>query len=553
MSVHPTVRRCGEHAILLEVAEIGQVLALADQIRTAVAAVTPGFADIVDVVPAARTVLVVLDEERGCGALENLCRVLDDLDADERGDNPEARGKSIRIPVHYDGPDLSEIAELTGLSTREVIQAHQARSWRAAFGGFAPGFAYLIGGDERLTVPRRSEPRTSVPAGAVGLAGEFSAVYPGPSPGGWQLLGHTDVAVWDPNREPAALVPPGSLVWFVDADETSAGSETDGEDPAADGSNEPDSIEADSAKAGADLGDRPMTGQESALEVIATGPLALVQDRGRPGLAGIGVSRSGAADRRSFGLGARLLAQDGRSAAIEVTFGGLSVRAHGKVLAVLTGAVAPARVRAGEGREWRVGYDGPFALADGEVLTLQTPAAGLRTYLSVRGGIDARPELGSRSTDTLSGLGPRPLRAGDLLPIGPPPPDYPDVDLAPTRALLLDTLAVRAIIGPRDDWLADPLDLFGPTWTVSENSDRVGIRLAGGKVRHHPSARGSELPSEGVVRGSIQIPAGGEPVVFLADHPVTGGYPVVAVIVSHDVDQLAQAVPGQSVRMTVSD
>jgi biotin-dependent carboxylase-like uncharacterized protein len=286
-----------------------------------------------------------------------------------------------------------------------------------------------------------------------------------------------------------------------------------------------------------------------ALEVLAPGPLALVQDRGRIGLADVGVGRSGAADRRSFALGARLLAQDERSAALEVTFGGLRVRAHGDLLVALTGAVAPARVQDRGGGERGVGYDAPFLLRHRETLTLQAPGAGLRTYLSVRGGIDVPPELGSRSTDVLSGLGPAPLREGDLLPVGPPPKRFPSVDLAPTPAITRDTLVLRTLPGPRDDWLADPADLTRTTWLVSANSDRVGVRLTGGQVRHHPSRAGVELPSEGVVRGAIQIPAGGQPVLFLADHPVTGGYPVVGVIVADDVDRLAQAVPGQQVRL----
>lgn len=286
-----------------------------------------------------------------------------------------------------------------------------------------------------------------------------------------------------------------------------------------------------------------------ALEVLSPGPLALVEDLGRIGLADIGVGRSGAADRRSFALGARLLAQDERSAALEVTFGGLRARAHGDLLVALTGAPAPAAVQGRAGGEHGVGYDGPFPLHDGETLVLETPGVGLRTYLSVRGGIDVPPELGSRSTDVLSGLGPAPLRAGDLLPVGPPPPRFPEVDVAPTPPITHDPLVLRVSLGPRDDWLADPADLTRTTWVVSPDSDRVGVRLAGGEVLRHPSRIGAELPSEGVVRGAIQLPADGRPVLFLADHPVTGGYPVVGVLVANDVDRLAQAVPGQHIRL----
>lgn len=121
----------------------------------------------------------------------------------------------IEIPVTYDGEDLAEVSALTGLASDAVIAAHTGLPWTVAFGGFAPGFAYLTGGDPRLVVPRRDSPRRSVPAGSVGLAGEFSGVYPRSSPGGWQLIGHTTLPMWDLNREPPALLRPGAQVRFV--------------------------------------------------------------------------------------------------------------------------------------------------------------------------------------------------------------------------------------------------------------------------------------------------------------------------------------------------
>ena len=285
---------------------------------------------------------------------------------------------------------------------------------------------------------------------------------------------------------------------------------------------------------------------DRALEVLATGPRTLVQDLGRTGFAAIGVGRSGAADRGAFQLGARLLAQPYTAAALEAIFGGLSVRAHGDLQLALTGAPAPAAV---DGRG--VGYCGPFALGDGETLTLGTPQVGLRSYLAVRGGIDVPPVLGSRSTDTLSGLGPPPVQSGDILPVGPAPATLPNVDLAPTPGLSGEPLILSALRGPRDDWFVDIGALDARTWTVSSNSDRVGIRLTGKPLQRHHSRTEQELPSEGVVRGSIQVPASGEPVIFLADHPVTGGYPVAAVLLDHDIDRIAQAVPGQRVRIVL--
>jgi KipI family sensor histidine kinase inhibitor len=213
MTEHRTLLTCGEHAVLVEVEGIDQVLAFAHTVREAVAAGTPGFTDIVDIVPAATTVLVVVAEKTGIATLRQALATLPAAAAGEVA----ASDQLIEIPVRYDGPDITEVAELTGLSIPEVIAAHTGTDWRVAFGGFAPGFAYLSWGDQRLAVPRRKEPRTSVPSGSVALAGEFSAIYPRASPGGWQLIGRTDVVVFDIDRDPPALLQPDAVVRFVQA------------------------------------------------------------------------------------------------------------------------------------------------------------------------------------------------------------------------------------------------------------------------------------------------------------------------------------------------
>jgi KipI family sensor histidine kinase inhibitor len=211
MNEHRTLLTCGEHAVLVEVAGLDDVLALAQAIREAVAAGSAGFTGVVDVVPAARTVLVIVQHDAAIAPVRQALRL---LPAAPPNDLP-AGDELTEILVHYDGPDLDEVAELTGLSVEEVVAAHTGHDWRVAFGGFAPGFAYLIGGDPRLEVPRRSEPRTSVPGGSVALAGEFSAIYPRSSPGGWQLIGRTDTVLFDPDREPPALLQSGGTVRFV--------------------------------------------------------------------------------------------------------------------------------------------------------------------------------------------------------------------------------------------------------------------------------------------------------------------------------------------------
>ncbi|HMM95780.1 allophanate hydrolase subunit 1 [Phycicoccus sp.] len=209
----------GEHAVLVELADLDAVLALAAAARERVSAGAGAWAVVEDVVPGARTLL--LSGERVAPA--DLRSAVLDLARTPAATGPApssatSSAKTAEVRVRYDGPDLGEVARLTGLSRGEVVAAHTGTPWRVAFGGFAPGFAYLVGGDPRLRVPRRDAPRGSVPAGAVGLAGEFSGVYPRPSPGGWQLIGSTDAVLWQPDREPPALLQPGSAVRFVAED-----------------------------------------------------------------------------------------------------------------------------------------------------------------------------------------------------------------------------------------------------------------------------------------------------------------------------------------------
>jgi biotin-dependent carboxylase-like uncharacterized protein len=286
----------------------------------------------------------------------------------------------------------------------------------------------------------------------------------------------------------------------------------------------------------------------NAVEVLATGPLTTVQDGGRPGLAALGVGRSGAADRRSHGLGNRLLSNPEDAASLEVTLGGLSLRAGDDVWLAVTGADVDVLVDNGSGPQ-PVGMNAPFAVHAGAALTVGMARAGLRAYVAVRGGFAVEPTLGSRSTDILSGLGPEPLAVGQVLPIGPRPGDLPELDLAAVAAPPSGEVELRVIRGPRDDWVVDADDLVHVTWQASDRSDRVGMRLVGNAAGLAHREPDRQLPSEGMVRGAIQVPPGGEPVAFLADHPVTGGYPVIAVLLDEDVDRAAQIRPGQSVRL----
>jgi biotin-dependent carboxylase-like uncharacterized protein len=279
------------------------------------------------------------------------------------------------------------------------------------------------------------------------------------------------------------------------------------------------------------------------IEIVRTGPLALIQDLGRTGLAQLGVGRSGAADRRAHTLANRLVANPDDWATIEITFGGFAARVRGGDLDIaVTGADTEPTV---DGIPF--GSNSIQHVRDGQLVELGAPFSGMRSYLAVRGGIDVEPVLGSRSYDVMSAIGPRPLQAGDTLPVGKHTDDYPEVDQAPVAPIEGRMLDLRVAPGPRDDWFADPDALVHTVWVASERSDRVGMRLSGTPMKHRWPER--QLPSEGAVRGAIQVPPNGQPVILGPDHPVTGGYPVAGVIVDADIDKVAQIRPGQPVRL----
>ncbi|WP_333619373.1 biotin-dependent carboxyltransferase family protein [Dietzia sp.] len=278
-----------------------------------------------------------------------------------------------------------------------------------------------------------------------------------------------------------------------------------------------------------------------------TGPLATVQDLGRPGHMGTGIPVSGAVDRRSHGLAQRLVGNAESRAGIEATMGGLELSFSADVTVAVTGAEL--EVFVGSRRE---ATNAVLRVPAGTRVRLGAPRAGLRSYIAVAGGFEVPALFGSRSTDLLSGLGPDPLAEGDELPVGVP--DTAEAPAAPEArveqaavAPLSTSVEVRLLPGPRIDWFTRAaLDtLRSESYTVGARSNRIGVRLEGAALERE---RSGELTSEGIVRGAVQVPAGGEPLVFMADHPTTGGYPVIAVVHPEDQHLLAQLGPGGRVR-----
>ncbi|GAA4939730.1 biotin-dependent carboxyltransferase family protein [Actinoplanes utahensis] len=278
------------------------------------------------------------------------------------------------------------------------------------------------------------------------------------------------------------------------------------------------------------------------ITVLRAGPLTTVQDLGRPGYAHLGVPRSGALDQPALRLANRFVGNADDAAVLETTVLGCALRFADRTLVAVTGAVAD--VDADRRPVERLRGCQLFEVPAGGILDVKRATRGVRSYIAVAGGIAVEPVLGSRSTDTLSGLGPARLADGDTLPIGVPA-------LAPSLvgepAPITGELVLGVRLGPRDDWYATK-ELFGSSYRISPLSNRVGARLAGNALTR---AKAGELPSEGVVLGAVQVPADGQPIIFLADHPTTGGYPVVGVV--DDVTPLAQARPGTTVRFRELD
>ncbi|WP_314505699.1 urea amidolyase family protein [uncultured Microbacterium sp.] len=507
----------GEHALLLEVDTLQDAT---DLHRRLDAARPPG---VVDLVPAARTVLVRVDPPLTLAA----ARAWIAATTTDSASLPLATADLVELEVTYDGADLAETAALLGMTAEELVRRHTGAEWTVAFTGFAPGFGYLVSPDWPFDVPRLLSPRTRVPRGSVGLAGGFTGAYPRETPGGWRLIGTTSAPLFDVDAASPALLAPGTRVRFRPVTASSS---------------------RETARGGRDSGQTPQSGpphavsREGDLRVDEPGLLATVQDLGRPGAAALGVAPSGALDRGAARTANRLVGNAEGAAVIEVTMGGFRATAGRDHWFAVAGAWGPIRLAGIEIDPYEA-----HAWPAGAELHLDWFAHGARAYLAVRGGIEAAQALGSRSTDVLAGIGAAHVQAGDALRVGEATAPIPVAALAPWGAPHDDELEVELAPGPRAEWFTASARrrLFDAVWTVTNDADRVGMRLDGPPLERE---RPGELPSEGMVPGALQVPPSGRPTILLADGPVTGGYPVIAVATDAALDLLAQARPGTRLR-----
>jgi KipI family sensor histidine kinase inhibitor len=442
-----------------------------------------------------------------------------------------ALGREVVVPCAFDGPDLDEVATLAGGTRDDVVALLSAARLTVSVMGFSPGFAYLDGLPAALAaIPRRDRPRPAVPPGSVALANGHAAVYPTASPGGWQLVGRTAFPFFTPTTPPYAALVPGDVVRFTVA-----------------GPGEP--VEP---RPPAPLAWPAADGARPVLEIVAPGLRAVLQDSGRRGVAPIGVPHGGAADPDSFVLANRLVGNGDGAGALEITAGGTRARCLSPCHVALVGGAPDVRV---DGAPVPAGQVVPLAL--GQLLEIGRLRGGLRTYLGVAGGLRGPEVFASLASDELSGLGPGPLGPGQVLSAGPWEPPLGDHLLPGLPRLVAGDapLVVRVVAGPHGErFVPDALArLTGRRFRVGGTSNRVGLRLeaieAHGALGDLAANERSELDSQGVVTGAVQIPPGGEPVVLGPDHATLGGYPVAAVVASVDRALLGQCAPGCEVRL----
>jgi KipI family sensor histidine kinase inhibitor len=426
-------------------------------------------------------------------------------------EDAETSGRMHEIPLYY-GDDLDKVAKRLGRSVDEVIRLHSGATYTVAAIGFSPGFPYLIGLPEELRLPRLDTPRP-VSAGSVAIAGDQAGIYPFDSQGGWHVIGQTTLMLFDPQNDPPALLDPGDRVRFK---------------------------AVESLRPCISISKTPVAQTQGAIEIIKTGPLTSVQDLGRHGYQSIGVTPGGVMDPIAAKIANRLLGNPDDHALLECAMMGPVLKFHRTCRIAMVGW-----------SDHRCGR--PIEMAAGEVLDLRSPTIGSYAYLAIAGGIDVPQVLGSRSTDLRAKFGGHHgsrLQNGDHLEIGEAPcgPRSANWHVRwPYDHAKGRTLTLRTIRGMQSDWFSpSSLEAFANSeFRISSKSDRVGMRLDGPKMTRVISA---EMVSQAVVRGSIQVPPDGTPIVLMAECQTIGGYPQIGHVISADLPKLARANTGAPLR-----
>ena len=457
-----------------------------------------------DVIPGYST--LYLEYDRTQTSETGLRRWLEQL-----GETEPAPGRQLVVPVYYDGPDLREVAERTGLSVADVVARHSAREYHVYALGFTPGLAFMGELEASLQLPRRGAPRPHVPAQSVAIANAQTTVYPVASPGGWQLLGRTTEPVYHPTAQDPFLFRVGDRVRFQ---------------PVSDKPKEIDEAELELL---------PRTPRYPLLKVAEPGLLDLVVDRGRFLAGRFGLARSGPLDAEAAGRANRLVGNGPDAALVEINLQGGVYEAVGNGVLAFTGGGLQAQL-GGE----KIVPDSSFAVRRGDRLSFLPRSEGSRGYLALAGGLESRLFRDSASVDLRGRIG-RALRAGDVLGVARPQFARAGRTFSPYASpYRVSDRALRLLPGPQ----ASPEALSALTrqsFTVGR-ADRMGVQLLGADVP------GGEVLSEAVPLGSVQVPPGGTPLLLLNDRGTLGGYAKPALLHPADLPRAAQLRPGQTVR-----
>jgi len=469
--------------------------------------------EIVDIVSSFDTIAVHFHPADGQKVLDHLTS----LHLEETDDRQPFQGRTVTIPVAYggdSGTDLQALAHARNLSVPEVIELHRNAEYTVAAIGFSPGFPYLQGLPPQLHQPRHASPR-KVAAGSVAIASKQAGIYPFASQGGWHVIGRTDAELFDPHRDPPALLQPGDKVRFVQVEILRE------RDPSP-----PETVA---------LAD--------GIEVIEPGALTSIQDHGRWGRQHLGVSPGGAADPVLASIANRLVGNPDEAAVIECTMTGPLLRFGADARVAWVG--------------WADETSGrPHEIKAGESIDLRRRMCHLRGYVAVAGGIDVPEVLGSRATDVRAVLGGhhgRALQAGDILPIGTKSTATVcaqwHVSWPRPAGRLIE---LRYLRGMQADWFSgEAHHLFSETfYEIRPTSDRTGTCLKGAKLF---LKQPREMVSQPVVFGSVQIPPDGQPIVLMSERQTIGGYPQIGHVISADIPKLARAWPGTQVRFREVD
>lgn len=528
-----TIRDAGDSALLVELEERideavnARALAIAAAIRDA------KLRGIRDVVPTYRSVAVYFDPlvappDEIRGVIEAACRV----------PVRERQGRHVDVPVAYGGecgPDLAEVAAFAGLDEQAVVARHAERTYRVFMLGFLPGFPYMGLVDAAIAAPRKTTPRVRVAAGSVGIAGRQTGIYPRESPGGWQIIGRTPLSLFDPRRVPPALLAPGDTVRFQPEPSAARAAATRGD------------LEASAVASTA--GTQPRTGPgDRCITVIRPGLFTTIQDLGRWGHQSLGVPVGGALDLVSHCAANAAVGNEAGAATLEATLSGPELRFECDARIAVAGADLGAILDASP-----VPLHRPVRCRAGSVLRFGERRRGARAYIAVDGGIAVPPVLGSRATHAGSELGGadgRPLVAGQRLPVGAPGGSTRRVLPPAVLPAPGDGVVLRVLPGPQDGLFpSDALAVLERArFVVSPQSNRMGYRLAGGRVPRHD---GREMISDATFTGAVQVPPSGEPILLMADRQTTGGYPQLAVVIAADLPRAAQLSPGDWIEFRV--